>query len=104
MTHQPIDDNAGEYRWPLPTVKHPDPSIADRPAYIARCRACRGMIGCCATDGILVDVADFVAECIKDGATIHYGTAANVWAAMWCTCQNDDEQPMLFSDERRVAA
>ena len=73
------------------------------PAYISYCRTCHGMTGCCADElNHRADVGAFVAACIHAGDYIQRSDAAAVWAATWCTCINDNGQPLLFTEERLV--
>lgn len=66
-----------------------DPETARKPAYISYCRKCGGMTGACAdTPERAKDVADFARECIAGGLIIERKTAADVWAAQWCKCDD----------------
>lgn len=75
-----------------------DPEVAKKPAYISYCRECGGMTGCCAdTPERRQDVAQFASECIAAGLVVEHKTAADVWAATWCKCDQQPEQPGLFA-------
>ena len=79
-------------------AKHPD--IAAKPAYLAYCTVCGGMIGCSADEPDRHKAnAEFAAECIAAGFTVTHGTTADVWGSTWCHCDRKaetDNQPSLF--------
>lgn len=77
-----------------------DPEIAKKPAYIAYCRRCGGMTGCCADEPRHAkDVTKFITEAVQSDEIVKHETAADVWAATWCTCdqKKEQEQPSLFA-------
>lgn len=68
---------------------------AMKPAYISYCRVCGGMTSAC-TDRpqIAREVSKFIQECVGAGMVVLHKTAADVWAAQCCQCdEQKDVQP-----------